>query len=1788
MSMPRNKPWYFPWVPVGLATAVIAAAALLLLNPPGQRAHAAVAPRAAAGFQTKDKLLLTVHVPPADKPAEGLLVVELVAGKEVLHADERDVAPLSEKGSSQRFELPIPKQPADQVIVRCRLGKEIMETRLADILLVKPHETALSSGQEFYAGAAAVMRCEVHGVKNLAETVPLAHAAVEIKLKDKDGKVTDVYKGQAGTNGIAAVQFQMPKLAPGSYKMEVLTRSTLGEEKLERDIKVKSAPKILLTSDKPLYQPGQVMHLRALALNSYDLTPATGSDLQFEVEDGKGNKVFKRSLKTSDFGIASIDFQLASEVNQGDYQIRATMGDVQQGKTVTVKPYVLPKFKTDVKTDKRFYLPKETINGDLQSDYFFGKPVAGATVKVTASTFDVAFKDFQTWQGKTDANGHVKFEIKLPDYFVGQPLEKGNALVKLEVKVTDTADHAETATRTYPVSNQPVQISLIPEGGRLVPGMENRIFAAAIYPDGTPAQCNVDLWQGNKTDGKPLASLKTNEAGLAEFSVIPKPEQFRPGDWGQRPVEVLGGQVREVWGQKSLFDLTARAQDAKGNKAQTTVALTSEPMGENVVLRLDKAIYKGGETIKVDIRTSAGLPTTYLDVVRSGQTMLTKWLDVKDGRAGDKLDLPPSLFGTLEIHAYQMLGGGEIIRDSRVVYVNPPGDLKIKVEADKAEYEPGKEGKIRFEVTDAQGKPMPAALGVLVVDEAVYALQDMQPGLEKVYFTLQEELLKPKVEIHYRPSQGIDTLVREPQLGEGQQQVAEVLLTAVKPKPPARWDVNPALERRQRMDQVLASVGGALFQYASNNTFQVQDKKTGTWKFAPEVLEKALQPYGWNLKTFTDPFGNPLALENLAKLEPNFSPDSLGRAVTQQRLQLLHNGMQNVVNQNRAQWFKDGQWSLPADVVERAAASVGLQKNGIQDAWGRPIQLAKAKKKDGPFVLLGEFELVSTGPDGKRGTDDDVRLGQAQNWWTAHAWWLSPERLDALTKQLQGQNFFMRGARNEQFLMRAGLGALDNAEAVFAPGLPGAGVGGAGRPPLAEMPKAKKDVDPAKADDKGASAGDTSAAAPALKVREYFPETMFWQPALITDDRGVAMLPLTFADSITTWRLTASASARSGFLGGVTSPLRVFQPFFVDLDLPVNLTRNDEVAFPVAVYNYLKDRQPVKLELQKEDWFELTDGQGLSRSLDLKPGEVTSVKFRIRAVKIGHLPLTVKAFGSTKSDAIRRIIEVVPDGQKVDLVFTDRLKGTVSQTLTIPDNALPDASKLMVKVYPGVMSQVLEGAEGMLRMPGGCFEQTSSSLYPNILVLDYMKRAKVASPAIVMKAENFLNVGYQRLLCYERPGGGFDWFGNSEPLIWLSAYGMHEFHDMAKVYPIDQAVIDRTQKWLLKQQAADGTWSKIGATHGESIERMGDPKLLLTSYVTWALLESGVRGPEVKKAIEFIRGAVKDAENTYILALAANALACHDAKDDSTHEVLTKILKKLESKKEAKKEWQAAFFPAGGQSLTYARGDSMTVETTALTILAMIKNGQFANSVNEALIYLMKSRDAYGSWGSTQGTILALKAIVAAQGGAKQKGEARFTILVDGKEAAKGTVDEQNADVLQLFDLKDFTKQSGKHEVTIRTEGETNLQYQVVGRYFEPWGQKPETKPVLDVAVDYDRTRLSTADLLKAKATLKYNGKEPTFQVIVDLGIPPGFKVDAGDFAEMAAAKKIQKFDVTNRQVTLYLGDVKAGDVLSFEYGLRPKYPIKAKTPATVAYEYYTPANKATAAPVELVVEDKK
>jgi hypothetical protein len=96
---------------------------------------------------------------------------------------------------------------------------------------------------------------------------------------------------------------------------------------------------------------------------------------------------------------------------------------------------------------------------------------------------------------------------------------------------------------------------------------------------------------------------------------------------------------------------------------------------------------------------------------------------------------------------------------------------------------------------------------------------------------------------------------------------------------------------------------------------------------------------------------------------------------------------------------------------------------------------------------------------------------------------------------------------------------------------------------------------------------------------------------------------------------------------------------------------------------------------------------------------------------------------------------------------------------------------------------------------------------------------------------------------------------------------------------------------------------------------------------------------------------------------------------------------------------------------------------------------------------------------------------------------------------------------------------AGPGEVAVEVEGETML-YQVVGRHFGTHGAGPPEKPVLEVAMGYDRTRRPTKDALRAKVTVKYNGREPTYMVLVGLPVPQDTTVGACEFAELAGAKR--------------------------------------------------------------------
>ena len=86
--------------------------------------------------------------------------------------------------------------------------------------------------------------------------------------------------------------------------------------------------------------------------------------------------------------------------------------------------------------------------------------------------------------------------------------------------------------------------------------------------------------------------------------------------------------------------------------------------------------------------------------------------------------------------------------------------------------------------------------------------------------------------------------------------------------------------------------------------------------------------------------------------------------------------------------------------------------------------------------------------------------------------------------------------------------------------------------------------------------------------------------------------------------------------------------------------------------------------------------------------------------------------------------------------------------------AVAGSQQLILNVYPAYLSQVVDGMDALLRVPSGCFEQTTSTAWPNVLVTAYLKQTKQLKPEVQLKAESLMSAGYQRLLTFEHAGGG--------------------------------------------------------------------------------------------------------------------------------------------------------------------------------------------------------------------------------------------------------------------------------------------------------------------------------------------------------------------------------------------------------------------------------------------------
>ncbi|MCK5797435.1 MAG: hypothetical protein KAI47_09650, partial [Deltaproteobacteria bacterium] len=1399
-----------------------------------------------------------------------------------------------------------------------------------------------------------------------------------------------------------------------------------------------------------------------------------------------------------------------------------------------------------------YYQPGDVVKGTVRCDYFFGKPVAGARVRlrVDQALGSGARGSRLSLLGPADAQGRKTFHFELPR---GSTPRAATIQGKVRVIATvqDDAAQVEKGFIDLSVTGRPLTLSVVAENGVLVPGVTNHVHVIAGYPDGSSARgVSIAL----KGTASPLVRRRSDSLGVATFDVTPR----------------RGGRR---CGHKSM-SVSVEARDRLGQRGTLTTCLKVAQAGA-VLIRPRKSMVAPGELLEMTLipAPDRGLSRQrlYVDVVKGGQILATYSRRLRHGMAHVSFQPDATLFGLLELRAYRLTPGGERIGTSRLVFVERPGHLKISITPDRKSYRPGGRAHLAFQVKDSRtGEGVEAALGLLGVDEALIALGGLPEGLSpKRFFSLAGFLSRPGVlsRTGDRPTMrpgGHDLghwVTAEGTPVKTRARAADVLLAALQPRRSPVWETNPWKDRRRvwalQAPRIIAKAKRFMARHS------VGRRISKGWRFRRDLVAMMVRAKVLKSKALNDPWRRVVRPDLLFVVDKNFVFSKLAKNLAPRKLEGIYQALRRNwkslhLPRERMRKLKRRQWPLVLlpDTLERLVRLGKLKAGDIVDPWGKPYRVIRHKRTFlAPYDthLISRYHICSAGPDGRFMTKDDIRP--------------RGRRLSVTLINRRG----ILALRSEDALGGLVGDAIGEAYGFGGLGLSGTGRGGGG------AGFGTIGVGSLRTIGHGGGVGGLSA----VRVRSKFPETLLWRPEVITDRQGRAAIDVDLADSITTWRVLANASTATGLLGHASTTLRVFQDFFVDIDLPVALTQGDQISVPVTVYNYLKRPQRVTLKLQREGWF--TPKGSLTATIDLKPSQVTVRYFPISAKGLGRHDLTVFASaqsvtGDTMRDAIRRSTQVEPDGVEHAIAHGGTLRETIQHALALPRSAIAGTGRVELAMYAGPMGQTIKGMESLLRRPYGCFEQTSSSTYPNVLILDYLRRTKQVRPKITARAKAYIEEGYQKLIHFEVQGGGFSWFGRAPANQILTAYGLMEFFDMARVHRVDPKIVRRTQAWLAGKQRKDGSWAPDKHFINEGATTYFNTDVLrITAYIATALRHTGYQGKVLDRALRYVRAHEAKAKDAYTLATIANLVT------PDRDAAARKIFERLWAQRKIDKK--GIFFKGPRSTLTYGGGKSGQIEVSALSAVAYLSRPNdvpVPADLFRVIDRLVASKDKTGAWASTQATILSLRALLLQAERSRSKLVGEVEVRVDGKIQRRLRFDGKRKNSATI-DLTAVAGDRRRHLVNLRFKGNGNLRYQLVGRYWMPrQGLKVAAKRAsgaksasLSIATSFDRRRVKSGEALQLKVVVKNKGRRRVAMPLVDLALPPGFDLDAAGLATLVKERKVEKVQRVGNHARLYLSKLAGHHALRFSLNLKSKYPLRVQARPSVVYEYYKPENRA-------------
>lgn len=315
--------------------------------------------------------------------------------------------------------------------------------------------------------------------------------------------------------------------------------------------------------------------------------------------------------------------------------------------------------------------------------------------------------------------------------------------------------------------------------------------------------------------------------------------------------------------------------------------------------------------------------------------------------------------------------------------------------------------------------------------------------------------------------------------------------------------------------------------------------------------------------------------------------------------------------------------------------------------------------------------------------------------------------------------------------------------------------------------------------EKGENAGGGgeggAAAGPSLsevELRGNFKTTAYWNPSVVTDDKGDASVNFTLPDNLTSFRVMAVALTEDSLFGNSDTTFRVAKPLLLQASLPRFARAGDSFEAGVVVHNFSTQRGTVDLAGVFKG-ITLVD-RDARRTLNLEPGGSAEVLYAVKAEASGRATFAFRAVMGADSDGLEVSLPVEMPRAMETVALAGETTQSTEEKIRIPE-LYPSESRLDVQASATALSGLKESLIYLTDYPYLCIEQRLSAMLPYVLAADVIRDFKL-SRMQPKEWEAFVRTTIEHLYEYQKESGGFglwpDSVHESPYLTCYAAFGL--------------------------------------------------------------------------------------------------------------------------------------------------------------------------------------------------------------------------------------------------------------------------------------------------------------------------------------------------------------------------------------------------------------------------------